>query len=465
MGPSWFDISLSGIIQVYLCQAFIGLFMFFVFRYFAALYQRWFLTAWSLSWLAFMFFVLSAALSTSMQKLADMPMWARLCVTYVSVAGSFLQVAFLLTGCYELVRNFRLPQRLFFMLLAVIMGVALALVLYKYADPTAGNVRYFLRVGVKYFTLSAGFLYAAVLTLRNQHFTRGVGQKILAAGFLLYGIINLYYATIVTRYVYSGIGFFPDFFGLLELLCISGVAIGMVLWLLEDERQRLQKINKELDGFIYRTSHDLRSPLASVQSLLQLALNETTDNASRQYFELINNRVQKLDLVITDILQLSRSTKGELKFEPLYFDDLLKEVSAGLSFEKNGRTISFQYTAGRQQLVTDAYQLKAILLNLLSNAIKYHYTARENPFVRVEFTKTNREVVIAVVDNGEGIAREHQKRVFDMFYRASTSAEGTGLGLYIVHEAVQKLNGQLSLESEHGKGSRFEIRLPVRYSV
>jgi signal transduction histidine kinase len=103
--------------------------------------------------------------------------------------------------------------------------------------------------------------------------------------------------------------------------------------------------------------------------------------------------------------------------------------------------------------------MKIILNNLMANAVKYHNIDQPNPYIRVSFKRMRNVVEIAVKDNGRGIAKENIPKIFDMYYRASPGTEGTGLGLYIVQEALIKIKGIVLVDSELGKGSTFKIVL------
>ncbi len=103
--------------------------------------------------------------------------------------------------------------------------------------------------------------------------------------------------------------------------------------------------------------------------------------------------------------------------------------------------------------------MKVILSNLMANAVKYHNLDQPNPVIRVKFLRKPEGVSITVEDNGQGIPAESLPKVFDMFYRASLNTEGTGLGLYIVREALNKVKGTIAVKSEFGKGSAFIIFL------
>ena len=135
---------------------------------------------------------------------------------------------------------------------------------------------------------------------------------------------------------------------------------------------------------------------------------------------------------------------------------------ADLKFNKGAKAITLRYAPDPSFIfLSDYNQLKIILGNLISNAVKYHFVEQADPYIAVRFARANDEVTIEVEDNGTGIAKEYQEKIFTMFFRASTQSEGTGLGLYIVAEAVARLQGKITVKSEVGKGSTFSVKLPV----
>jgi signal transduction histidine kinase len=298
------------------------------------------------------------------------------------------------------------------------------------------------------------------MALRSDVFTRGIGQRILVVAFFLYGFTNGYYF-IIALFNYYGRDFsFPFFFGMIELVLITLAGLGMLVWLLEDERERLNKLNKELDSFMYSTSHDLRSPIASILGITNVARLELTDETSLRYMGMIEERIKRLDSVISDILKLSRSKKLDLKIETINFNNLLRETIADVKFNQNAPSIELDYVEDATNVFESDYsQMKIILGNLISNAVKYHNIHQAKPIIRVAFKRVGRAVEIMVEDNGKGIPKEALPKIFDMFYRAETKVEGTGLGLYIVKEALSKINGSISVKSEYGKGTVFTITL------
>jgi signal transduction histidine kinase len=253
----------------------------------------------------------------------------------------------------------------------------------------------------------------------------------------------------------------PSFFGVIDLMLIAMIGLGMILWLLEDERDKLRKTNKELDSFLYSTSHDLRAPLASVLGIANIAKYEVSDEKALQLFSMIENRAKKLDAVIGDILNLARSKKMELKIEVVDLNRIIEEVFSDVKVTAQQNNVELKYQGeGNNFLNSDKNQLKIILGNLVSNAVKYQNPEEPNPIVEVKLRKDARKISILVSDNGIGIPEHSQPKIFEMFYRASLATEGTGLGLYIAKEAVQKLGGEITFTSEEGTGTTFKITLP-----
>jgi signal transduction histidine kinase len=124
--------------------------------------------------------------------------------------------------------------------------------------------------------------------------------------------------------------------------------------------------------------------------------------------------------------------------------------------------IAFSVCSLVEEVRTDKSRLKVVLSNIISNAIKYHNLRQEDPTVQITSSQFESTVCISIKDNGIGIPEEAQEKIFDMFYRASDRAGGSGLGLYIVKEIVEKLEGSITVNSVFGVGTTFEVRIPVQ---
>lgn len=459
---TWLSTALARTVIMFLAQAILGFLLFFIFRYFFRLYNHKFLNKWALSWLSFSISMISTAVITNMG--INQPYGTgRIPLTVISMASSYVQAALILVGSIELIRSKAISRRHLLILISAIVVASVVMVLFRHLDPEARTFRYVVRVGLKQLVISIVFFVTAGITIKHRRFAGGIGQRTMILGFISYALINFYYAFIVFYNVWITAYNFPIFFGLIELLSICSIGLGMVMWLLEDERHQLKKANQELDSFLYSVSHDLRAPIASILGLTHLAKIETTDPKASPYISMIEQRIKKLDSVIGDILQLSRSSRSEVKFETVDFNNLMNEVLSDVKFNQGVDKIQLQYTPTPDYVfVSDRTQVKIIMSNLVSNAIKYHRLNQEEPFIKITLQKKNSAVVITISDNGEGIAPDNQDKIFDMFYRASSNSEGTGLGLYIVKEAINKLNGKIEVESKVQVGSTFTVILPLQ---
>jgi PAS domain S-box-containing protein len=231
---------------------------------------------------------------------------------------------------------------------------------------------------------------------------------------------------------------------------------------LKTSNEELKKSNMELDKFVYSVSHDLRAPLSSILGLVEFSETETTDPAVLEDYNSIKKSVKKLDGFIQDILDYSRNSRLEIRQEKINFTEVLNDVTNNLKFMSQAKgNVDIRIDIEDDvDFYTDKSRINIILNNLVSNAIRYHNPLADNSFVKISVTTDEQQVNIIVSDNGIGIEKKYHEKVFDMFYRVSKKSVGSGLGLYIVKETVERLNGSFQLESEPGVGTRFNIIIP-----
>ncbi|MBA4144595.1 MAG: hypothetical protein C0523_02435 [Cytophaga sp.] len=229
-----------------------------------------------------------------------------------------------------------------------------------------------------------------------------------------------------------------------------------------EKKENLEKINSELDRFVYSASHDLRSPLLSIQGLVRIALAEPDSTNDKKYFELIGDRVTKLDEFIKEIIEYSRNSRTEVVHELVNLKELIGDVVSHLQYLDGTDKIEVYISSADESLLLDKGRTRIILSNILGNAIKYHNLRQENPWVEVKTELKEGFCVITITDNGTGIPSDKQDRIFDMFFRATDRSAGSGLGLFIVKETVMKLNGKIGVKSEYGRGSEFVVTLPLQ---
>jgi signal transduction histidine kinase len=232
------------------------------------------------------------------------------------------------------------------------------------------------------------------------------------------------------------------------------------------QNEELIKINKELDSFVYSVSHNLKAPLSSVLGLLNLAKmeDEKQGNIFGQYFSMMERSIHKLDDTLHEIIEYSRNARKEILVEQIDLDTMIADNIERLAFMPGGETIRKEVVVQSDYpFYSDSYRLSVIFNNLISNAIKYSDPRKPEQFIKINASVNREKAHLRFEDNGIGIQPEYIEKVFDMFFRATTQKDGAGLGLYIVKEAVEKLNGEVTIQSEAGKGTVFIIDLKNQF--
>jgi PAS domain S-box-containing protein len=230
------------------------------------------------------------------------------------------------------------------------------------------------------------------------------------------------------------------------------------------QNEQLQKINEQLDKFVYRAGHDLRAPLVSVLGLINIAQLETDASAKDAYMEMMKKSIAKLDHFIQDIIYFSRNSRTTLSYDQISFEPFMDDILAALMHTREEKPIEFRVDIRQEEeFYSDSKRLSVVLNNLIANAIKYSNPYKETPYVAIQVSVTSEQAFISISDNGIGIEKEHIGRIFDMFYRATETKSGSGLGLSIVKETLEKLGGRIQVESQWGEGTRFTLEVPNRY--
>lgn len=227
--------------------------------------------------------------------------------------------------------------------------------------------------------------------------------------------------------------------------------------------EELVKINKELDSFVYSVSHNLRSPLMSVLGLVNLAKSEdqNRDNFFNQYFKMMETSIHKLDETLKEILDYSRNARKEVMIEQIDIRKTINDNLERMQYMPGAQVIRKEVIIDDQYpFFTDKYRFSFVVNNLISNAIKYHDPDKAESFLQITVLTTPHKAIFEFKDNGIGISDKHLNKVFDMFFRATQKNDGAGLGLYIVKEAIDKLNGHIRVVSKVGQGTTFSIEIP-----
>jgi signal transduction histidine kinase len=257
------------------------------------------------------------------------------------------------------------------------------------------------------------------------------------------------------------------FFLIAILLVSAALLISLVLFLYNRQLKKavaartnlLEKANKEMDRFVYSISHDIRSPLSSVQGLINIMRIEPDDH--EKYLNLIESSIIKLDNYTKDILDYTRNSRAKLRPQIIDLNEVVGKCIGQLKYANNSTNMVFNKNLNLQgTFCSDPWRLEVILNNLLSNSLKYRERARQQPFINIEADLVGDKLRLIIADNGIGIDKHHLDKIYGMFYRASEDSQGSGLGLYIVSETINLLNGKIDIQSVVGEGTTITIELP-----
>jgi signal transduction histidine kinase len=223
----------------------------------------------------------------------------------------------------------------------------------------------------------------------------------------------------------------------------------------------LEKTNQELDHLVYSISHDLRAPISSALGLIELSKIENEIEQLRYYDGLKEMCLKRLDSFIFDILNYLKNNRLQVNVEKLNIEE---EVQFAIEMNRSSNNkIKIELDIKNHlAYYSDRNRLRIIFNNLISNAIRYSNSNEESASIRINATynEIDDEYIVTIEDNGIGIDKEYLPKIFDMFFKTDDKGKGSGLGLYITKEAVIKLNGLISVESQKGVGTTFKLVLP-----
>lgn len=227
-----------------------------------------------------------------------------------------------------------------------------------------------------------------------------------------------------------------------------------------NKNEQLQKANAELDRFVYSASHDLKAPLSSLLGLIEVAKLDQKEVG--RYLDMMKTKICDMEDFIKEIISYSRNARMDIRKNPVNLKKAVSEVTEALIFSAGNPDIRIENLVSDDLVLhTDTMRLKIVLSNLIDNALKYCDITKEQSFIRIEAVERDNVKVIIVKDNGVGIDHLYLDKIFNMFYRASEKSKGSGLGLYIVKEALNMINGTIQVESTLGGGTTFVVNIPT----
>ncbi|GAB4404793.1 MAG: hypothetical protein OHK0039_05270 [Bacteroidia bacterium] len=232
---------------------------------------------------------------------------------------------------------------------------------------------------------------------------------------------------------------------------------------LQEQYFELQKVNQELDRFVYSSSHDLRAPLMSLLGLIDIARIAEDDATRTQYLDLMVRTINQLDGFIRDIIDYSRNARQDFHIEAIDFRSLIDACLQSFEYMALADRMHFDVQVDCPvPFHSDRLRINIVLRNIIENAIRYQDTAKDQPYLHIAIEVREEGARLTLADNGIGIEADKLPRIFDMFYRGHSRSNGSGIGLYIVREVISKLAGDIQVQSEPGRGTTFTLFLPHR---
>ena len=231
----------------------------------------------------------------------------------------------------------------------------------------------------------------------------------------------------------------------------------------EETRAQLETSHEELNHFIYKSSHDLRGPLASVIGLVSLAEMDIPGEEKAKYLHLIRVSTEKISTKLDSLVHATHLKEKELEISPIDLSALVKEVTQTIEERspKPHPEVDLQLEPNLI-LKSDPTLITNLLSNLIENGFRFMEPSRENPMVRIKTNQEGEGIRILIEDNGQGIPSSELDRVFEMFVRTDFKKGGSGLGLYVVKHILERLNGEIDLSSTEGEGTSVHVLLPFK---
>lgn len=232
---------------------------------------------------------------------------------------------------------------------------------------------------------------------------------------------------------------------------------------LQVANEALKRVNDELDNFIYKTSHDIRGPLASLKGMCNVAIMDVKDPLALSYFTKLDATAERLNTILTRLLIINQINNSSASHELIDFKSIVEDVivlerKKGLPPKLHIRK---QIESGIM-FYSDKELIRIILENLIDNAIKfYNDSDRVDPFVEINVGYDNGDLKIRVVDNGIGVSQVNPDKIFQMFSRASERSGTGGIGLYLTKTATEKLGGYIDLKTTPEGYTEFFVKFTI----
>ncbi|HEX8549792.1 MAG TPA: HAMP domain-containing sensor histidine kinase, partial [Cytophagaceae bacterium] len=231
---------------------------------------------------------------------------------------------------------------------------------------------------------------------------------------------------------------------------------------LKMKNEQLTRVNNDLDNFIYTASHDLKAPISNLEGLLNAFVSDSQfDPEQLSLVEMMFNSIERFKTTIKDLTDITKLQRADLdNNEILSFHGLLEEVKLDIRELIENLNATIHQSFEIPEISYSRKNLRSIIYNLLSNALKYSSPERR-PEIKISSKREHDFIIFEILDNGLGLSKENQSKIFGMFKRAHQHIEGSGIGLYIIKKMVENAGGKIEVESEVGMGTTFKVYLKV----
>lgn len=284
------------------------------------------------------------------------------------------------------------------------------------------------------------------LTVIQQNFATDLGVTCRMVNHYVY-IVNLSIMVIILACAALLVG------AILKKLYVSRKVIA-------DQNLALVNMNGRINKFVYNVTHDLRAPLSSLTGLISIIEREKDLDKLPEYTEMMRESIELQDKFIQDVLYTIRN--GDVgKTEVCNLNEIVNDIVSQNSFFAEGKKVTFVNELQVKELKCNAICLKVIFNNLISNAIKYADFGKAEQWIKFKSYNTRKHCIIEIEDNGVGIKPEQKRRIFNKFFKSDFNKKSMGLGLYFTKQAIEEMNGTITVKSLPGSGTSFIVALPL----
>lgn len=249
-------------------------------------------------------------------------------------------------------------------------------------------------------------------------------------------------------------------------ICATAIDNAALRYERQQHTSELEKVNQELEKFVYTVSHDLKSPVISIQGFTNLLLEDHVDEFSpdaKHYLDRVHENAIEMEKLIKDLLKLSQVGRVANLSKKVQIQGVVDRALVEFSFQLKKQNIEVSVSDSLPDVFGDATQLTQVFANLIGNAIKFMRPEEADPKIEIGARTEDDKAIFWVADNGRGIRKEHQAAIFKLFERSKRDPdiEGSGIGLAIVKRVIENHKGRVWVESEEGKGATFFFTLPI----